>query len=115
MKAERDAQCRSTIWPRGQTPSQHSGRVRNTSSTRVVSTKEDGRRILPREGDSLTYAFPVWNLGPDAASHEVRVGQSPEGTTFDYIRISATPGLGTRESKFVRGGEVALHDCTEPS
>ncbi len=43
----------------------------------------------------ITYAFPVWNLGPDIAAQEVLKTQVPEGTVFDYIRISGTPGLGT--------------------
>ena len=47
------------------------------------------------QGDLLTYAFPVWNLGPVAADQEVLMTQVPTGTTFDYIRISGTPGLGT--------------------
>jgi len=47
------------------------------------------------QGDLLTYAFPVWNLGPDNAFHEVVNTEVPAGTTFDYIRISGTPGLGT--------------------
>ncbi len=47
------------------------------------------------QGDLLTYAFPVWNLGPHDAVHEVLNTQVPEGTVFDYIRISGTPGLGT--------------------
>jgi Domain of unknown function DUF11 len=47
------------------------------------------------QGDLLTYAFPVWNLGPDNAVHEVLNTQVPEGTTLDYVRISGTPGLGT--------------------
>ncbi len=57
-------------------------------------------RILPstttvQQGDLITYAFPVWNLGPGSADHEVLNTQVPAGTTFDYIRISGTPGLGT--------------------
>ncbi len=57
-------------------------------------------RIIPtlttvHQGDLLTYAFPVWNLGPDNADYEVLNTQVPEGTVFDYIRISGTPGLGT--------------------
>jgi hypothetical protein len=48
-----------------------------------------------QQGDLITYAFPVWDLGPDAASYEVLTTHVPEGTTFDYIRISGTPGLGT--------------------
>jgi outer membrane protein assembly factor BamB len=47
------------------------------------------------QGDLLTYAFPVWNLGPGNAVHEVLTTQVPAGTTFDYIRISGTPGLAT--------------------
>ena len=47
------------------------------------------------QGDLITYAFPVWNLGPDNADNEVLTTQVPAGTTFDYIRISGTPGLGT--------------------
>jgi outer membrane protein assembly factor BamB len=47
------------------------------------------------QGDLLTYAFPVWNLGPDIATHEVLTTRVPAGTTFDYLRISGTPGLGT--------------------
>ncbi len=57
-------------------------------------------RIIPttttvHQGDLITYAFPVWNLGPDAAAQEVLNTQVPAGTVFDYIRISGTPGLGT--------------------
>jgi Domain of unknown function DUF11 len=57
-------------------------------------------RIIPttttvHQGDLLTYAFPVWNLGPDNANLEVLNTQVPAGTVFDYIRISGTPGLGT--------------------
>jgi hypothetical protein len=48
-----------------------------------------------QQGDLITYAFPVWNLGPDNAYLEVLNTQVPAGTTFDYIRISGTPGLGT--------------------
>jgi outer membrane protein assembly factor BamB len=47
------------------------------------------------QGDLITYAFPVWNLGPDVADQEVLNTQVPAGTVFDYIRISGTPGLGT--------------------
>jgi uncharacterized repeat protein (TIGR01451 family) len=45
-------------------------------------------------GDLITYTFPVWNLGPNNAVHEVLTTQVPQGTRFDYIRISGTPGLG---------------------
>jgi outer membrane protein assembly factor BamB len=47
------------------------------------------------QGDLLTYEFPVWNLGPVAADQESLMTQVPTGTTFDYIRISGTLGLGT--------------------
>ncbi len=47
------------------------------------------------QGDLITYAFPVWNLGPGNGVQEVLNTQVPAGTTFDYIRISGTPGLGT--------------------
>src|SRR5581483_78298 len=36
-------------------------------------------------GDLLTYTFPVWNVGPANADHEVLMTQAPPGTTFDYI------------------------------
>jgi glucose dehydrogenase len=57
-------------------------------------------RIIPttttvHQGDLITYAFPVWNLGPGDAVQEVLNTQVPEGTVFDYIRISGTPELGT--------------------
>jgi outer membrane protein assembly factor BamB len=57
-------------------------------------------RIIPttttvHQGDLITYAFPVWNLGPNIADQEVLNTQVPAGTVFDYIRISGTPGLGT--------------------
>jgi uncharacterized repeat protein (TIGR01451 family) len=48
-----------------------------------------------KQGDLLSYTFPVWNLGPDNALREVLSTQVPAGTTFDYIRISGTPGLAT--------------------
>ena len=48
-----------------------------------------------KQGDLLTFTFPVWNRGPNVAYLEELKTQVPEGTTFDYIRISGTPGLGT--------------------
>ncbi|HYK37119.1 PQQ-binding-like beta-propeller repeat protein [Alloacidobacterium sp.] len=48
-----------------------------------------------QNGQLLTYTFPVWNLGPDDADHEVLNTQIPYPFVFDYIRISGTPGLGT--------------------
>jgi len=63
------------------------------------------------EGDLLTYAFPVWNLGPDNAVHEVLTTQVPKGTTFDYIRISGTPGLGTCTHPPYQGtGQIVCHE-----
>jgi outer membrane protein assembly factor BamB len=63
------------------------------------------------QGDLLTYAFPVWNLGPDNADYEVLNTQVPEGTTFDYIRISGTPGLGTCTHPPYGGtGEIVCHE-----
>ena len=63
------------------------------------------------QGDLITYAFPVWNLGPDNAVHEVLKTQVPEGTTFDYIRISGTPGLGTCLTPPYEGtGEIVCHE-----
>ena len=68
---------------------------------------------IVHQGDLLTYAFPVWNLGPGIASHEVLTTQVPEGTTFDYIRISGTPGLGTCTTPPYEGtGEIV---CDENS
>jgi outer membrane protein assembly factor BamB len=46
------------------------------------------------QGDLLTYSFPVWNLGPSKADHEVLNTQVPAGSTFDHVTISGTPGLG---------------------
>jgi uncharacterized repeat protein (TIGR01451 family) len=63
------------------------------------------------QGDLLTYAFPVWNLGPDNAVHEVLNAQVPEGTTFDYIRISGTPGLGTcTHPPYQSTGQIVCHE-----
>jgi uncharacterized repeat protein (TIGR01451 family) len=63
------------------------------------------------QGDLITYAFPVWNLGPDAADQEVLNTHVPEGTTFDYIRISGTPGLGTCTTPPYEGtGEIVCHE-----
>ena len=65
----------------------------------------------PQRGDLLTYAFPVWNLGPDIAEHEVLMTQVPKGTTFDYLRISGTPGLGTCTTPPYGGtGKIVCHE-----
>jgi outer membrane protein assembly factor BamB len=63
------------------------------------------------QGDLITYAFPVWNLGPDVADQEVLKTQVPAGTTFDYIRISGTPGLGTCTTPPYQGtGQIVCHE-----
>jgi outer membrane protein assembly factor BamB len=64
------------------------------------------------QGDLLTFAFPVWNLGPDVAEGEVLSNlQVPAGTTFDYIRISGTPGLGTCTHPPYEGtGQIICHE-----
>jgi outer membrane protein assembly factor BamB len=63
------------------------------------------------QGDLLTFAFPVWNLGPDNADHEVLNTQVPEGTTLDYVRISGTPGLGSCTTPPYEGtGEIVCHE-----
>ena len=63
------------------------------------------------QGDLITYAFPVWNLGPDDAVNEVLNTQVPAGTTFDYIRISGTPGLGTCTTPPYEGtGQIVCHE-----
>ena len=63
------------------------------------------------QGDLLTYAFPVWNLGPANADQEVLTTQVPEGTTFDSIRISGTPGLGTCTTPPYGGtGPIVCHE-----
>jgi uncharacterized repeat protein (TIGR01451 family) len=73
-------------------------------------------RVIPstttvHQGDLLTYAFPVWNLGPANAVQEVLNTQVPAGTTFDYIRISGTPGLGTCTTPPYQGtGQIVCHE-----
>jgi uncharacterized repeat protein (TIGR03803 family) len=63
------------------------------------------------QGDLITYAFPVWNLGPDGANLEVLNTQVPAGTVFDYIRISGTPGLGTcTRPAYLGTGPVVCHE-----
>ena len=62
-------------------------------------------------GDLLTYAIPVWNMGPANAVQEVLNTQVPAGTTFDYIRISGTPGLGTCTTPPYQGtGQIVCHE-----
>jgi hypothetical protein len=74
-------------------------------------------RIIPsatvvHQGDLLTYAFPVWNLGPGVAEGEVLSNlQVPAGTTFDYLRISGTPGLGKCTHPPYGGtGQIICHE-----
>ena len=63
------------------------------------------------QGDLLTYAFPVWNLGPDNAVQEVLNTQVPAGTIFEYIRISGTPGLGTCvRPRYHESGQVVCYE-----
>jgi uncharacterized repeat protein (TIGR01451 family) len=63
------------------------------------------------QGDLLTYTFPVWNQGPDIAAREVLNTQVPAGTTFNYIRISGTPGLGTCATpKYLGTGQIICHE-----
>ena len=67
------------------------------------------------QGDLITYAFPVWNLGPNNADQEVLKTQVPEGTVFDYIRISGTPGLGTcTHTPYLGAGPISIV-CNENS
>jgi hypothetical protein len=73
-------------------------------------------RIFPstttvHQGDLLTYAFPVWNLGPGNADFEVLNTQVPAGTVIEYIRISGTPGLGTCTQPPYHGtGKIVCHE-----
>ena len=63
------------------------------------------------QGDLVTFAFPVWNLGPVSAFHEALNTQVPAGTTFDYIRLSGTPGLGTCTTPPYQGtGQILCHE-----
>ena len=50
-------------------------------------------------------------LDPANADHEVLNTQVPPGTTFDYIRISGTPGLGTCTTPPYQGtGQIVCHE-----
>ena len=63
------------------------------------------------QGDLLTYAFPVWNLGPANAVHEVLNTQVPAGTTFNSISLTGTPGLGTCTTPPLQGtGPIVCHE-----
>jgi len=81
-----------------------------------ISSADLFLRIWPstttiHQGDLLTYLFPVWNRGPDNAALEVLNTQVPPGTTFDYIRISGTPGLGTCTHPPYEGtGQIVCHE-----
>jgi hypothetical protein len=64
-----------------------------------------------QQGDLLTYAYPVWNLGPGNADLEVLNTQVPAGTTFEHIHISGTPGLGTCTTPPYQGtGQIVCHE-----
>lgn len=73
-------------------------------------------RILPsattvHQGDLITYSFPVWNLGPGNADQEVLTTHVPAGMTFEYIRLSGTPGLGTCTTPPIGGrGPIVCHE-----
>jgi uncharacterized repeat protein (TIGR01451 family) len=91
--------------------------ARNSLNTYAFSLGADLLlRIQPtpttiHQGDLITYAFPVWNLGPANAVHEVLNTQVPAGTTFDYVRISGTPGLGTCTTPHYGGtGQIVCHE-----
>jgi uncharacterized repeat protein (TIGR03803 family) len=92
------------------------GGTLNSSRPFVNRSADLFLRIWPspatvHQGDLLTYAFPVWNLGPDNADLEVLNTQVPAGTTFDYIRISGTPGLGTCTHPPYQGtGQIVCHE-----
>ncbi len=59
----------------------------------------------------LTYTFRVWNLGPGNADQEVLTTEVPYPFTFDYIRISGTPGLGTCTTPSYGGtGAIVCHE-----
>jgi hypothetical protein len=63
------------------------------------------------QGDLITYAFPVWNLGPSNGDFEVLNTQVPAGTVFEYLRISGTPGLGTCTRPPYHGtGQIVCHE-----
>jgi len=67
-----------------------------------------------KQGQLLTYTFPVWNMGSGISIHEVLTTHVPAGTTMDYIRISGTPGLGTcTQPKF--GSTAGMIVCHENS
>ena len=64
-----------------------------------------------KQGDLLTFTFPVWNRGPNVAYLESLKTQVPAGTTFDYIRISGTQGLGTCTHPPYQGtGPIACYE-----
>ncbi|MGC1296356.1 MAG: PQQ-binding-like beta-propeller repeat protein [Alloacidobacterium sp.] len=87
-----------------------------TVSTTVLRSADLFLRVQPssttvHQGDLITYAFPVWNLGPANADQEVLTTQVPAGSTFDYIRISGIPGLGTCTTPPYQGmGQIVCHE-----
>ena len=98
------------------TPDQNLANNTATVSTTVLGNADLFLRVLPstttvHQGDLLTYAFPVWNLGPSEAALEVLNTQVPAGTTFDYIRVSGTSGLGTcTHPAYGKTGPVVCHE-----
>jgi uncharacterized repeat protein (TIGR01451 family) len=86
-----------------------------TVSLTVQGSADLFLRVTPstttvHQSDLITYAFPVWNLGSGNADLEVLTTQVPAGTTFDSIRISGTPGLGTCTTPPFQGtGQIVCH------
>ena len=90
---------------------QDTGFVRADTLGSDVYLRVEPTPTIVHQGDLLTYAFPVWNLGPDSALDEVLTTQVPVGTTFDYIRISGTPGLGNCTTPPYGGtGQIICHE-----
>ena len=81
------------------------------TSPPISSCGLDLLRRRSHQGDLLTYAFPVWNLGRITLIHEVLNTQVPPGTTLDSVRISGTPGLGTCTTPPYQGtGQIVCHE-----
>jgi len=95
----------------------HDGLITAADVQQIARLSDLFLRIVPstttiHQGDLLTYAFPVWNLGPGVAEGEVLSNlQVPAGTTFDYLRISGTPGLGTcTHPPYGKTGQIVCHE-----
>ncbi len=66
---------------------------------------------LAVQGDLLTYTFRIWNVSGIPADLEILTTQVPQGTTFDYLRISGTPGLSTcSHPAFGSTGPIICHE-----